>query len=246
MKTSSIPHEKPSAFLHSRSAYRLRFEAGLVLSLGVTLVFLNLPYAGRLPEVHDGLTAPPAQERIAIEEVAITHVLPPPMAEVVRVGPSPYLTFTEVPDHVAIPDAGNAFDAGLTAPLQAGTPATYVVPGPPPPPPSVAAPIEPEAEIFVAVEEMPEMLGGIARLYELLRYPEMARRANMEGRVIVEVIIERDGRPSNPTVIRSAGPMLDQAAIEAISQLVFRPGKQRNQPVRVRYAIPVTFRLVSQ
>lgn len=180
-----------------------------------------------------------------MEEIAITHVLPPPMAEVVRVGPSPFLTFTEVPDHVVIPEVGQAFDAGLSVPLQTGPPATYTAPGPPPPPP-VATSAEPEAEIFVVVEEMPEMLGGISRLYELLHYPEMARKAGMEGRVVVEVVIERDGRPSNPTVLRSAGPILDQAAIEAISQLVFRPGKQRNQPVRVRYSIPVTFRLTSR
>lgn len=246
MKTSYATPQGPSAFLHSRSAYRLRFEAGLVLSLGLTLLLLNLPYAGRLPEVHDGYTAPPAQERIAMEEVAITHVLPPPAAEVVRVGPSPFLNYVEVPDHTPVPETGATFDAGFTAPMQAGPPSTYVPPGPPPPPPVAAAPAEPEADIFVAVEEMPEILGGMPRLYELLEYPEMARRAGIEGRVIVEVVIERDGRPSNPTIVRSAGPMLDQAAVDAILQLVFRPGKQRNQPVRVRYAIPVTFRLISR
>jgi len=244
MKTSYISPAKPSAFLHSRSAYRLRFEAGLIISLGLTLLLLNLPYTGRLPEVHNGYSAPPEQERIAMEEVAITRILPPPVAEVVRVGPSPYLTFVEVPDHVSVPEAGHVFDAGITTVPQAGPAGVYAPPAPPLPPP-VAVATEPEVDLFMVVEEMPEMLGGISRLYELLRYPEMARRAGMEGRVVVEVIIERDGRPSSPTVIRSAGPMLDEAAVEAIMQLVFRPGRQRNQPVRVRYAIPVSFRLTT-
>lgn len=119
-----------------------------------------------------------------------------------------------------------------------------------PPPPPTQAPGEPkeegeeedeELEYFIAVEEMPSIIGGMDALYEVLEYPDLARRAGVEGRVIVQFIIDEEGNVRNPQVIRGVGAGLDEAAVEAIKQLRFNPGRQRGRPVAVQYTIPVTF-----
>ncbi len=71
----------------------------------------------------------------------------------------------------------------------------------------------------------------------------MARKAGMEGLVVVGFVVEPDGSISSIHVIKSAGKILDQAAIEAVKKLHFKPGKQRGKPVRVRMALPIRFQL---
>ena len=65
----------------------------------------------------------------------------------------------------------------------------------------------------------------------------------MEGLVIVQVVVEPDGTGSNPIVAKSAGKVLDDAAIEAVKQLRYKPGRQRGRAVRVKLAIPIRFML---
>ncbi len=119
-----------------------------------------------------------------------------------------------------------------------------------PPPPPAPAPGDPKAEeeeeeeeleYFIAVEEMPTIIGGMDALYDVLEYPDLARRAGVEGRVVVQFIIDEEGNVLNPQVIRGVGAGLDEAAVEAIKQLRFNPGRQRGRPVAVQYTIPVTF-----
>jgi protein TonB len=72
----------------------------------------------------------------------------------------------------------------------------------------------------------------------------MELRAGIEGRVIVQFVVHPDGHLSDFQVVRSVTPGLDAAAVEAIrTQARFRPGRQRGVAVRVRFTIPVTFRL---
>jgi protein TonB len=82
-------------------------------------------------------------------------------------------------------------------------------------------------------------------LQSLADYPEIARKAQMEGTVVVRVVVNLDGKPSDPDVLRSAGAILDKAAIDAVMKLEFKPGRQRNRPVRTMMAIPVKFQLSS-
>ena len=100
-----------------------------------------------------------------------------------------------------------------------------------------------DPDVFAVVEQMPEMIGGPMAFYEALRYPEMARRAGIEGRVIIQFIVDADGSVSNPRVLRGIGGGTDEAAIEAITKMKFTPGMQRGQPVKVRMTQPVVFRL---
>lgn len=111
----------------------------------------------------------------------------------------------------------------------------------PPPPPPIA---EREAgDVFVVVEQMPEMIGGQRALFDALEYPELARRAGIEGRVILQFIVDVEGNVINPTVVRGAGAGLDQAALDAISQMRFNPGMQRGRAVPVQMTQPIIFRL---
>ncbi len=112
---------------------------------------------------------------------------------------------------------------------------------PPPPPPPQEEPDEPE--IFVIVEQMPELIGGVAQLIKDSKYPDLARKAGLEGTVVVQFIVGADGIPIEPQVVKSVAEILDNAAVEAVMKQRFRPGRQRGQPVPVRMAMPVKFRL---
>ncbi|MCH8556895.1 MAG: M56 family metallopeptidase [Balneolia bacterium] len=112
--------------------------------------------------------------------------------------------------------------------------------------PSPGDKTESDFEVFMVVEEMPQMVGGQMALYEALTYPEMARRGGIEGRVIMQFIVNEDGSVSDMDIVRSAGAGgLDEAAIEAMSQMEFTPGIQRGRAVKVQMTQPVIFRLNS-
>ncbi|NGP88530.1 M56 family metallopeptidase [Fodinibius halophilus] len=96
---------------------------------------------------------------------------------------------------------------------------------------------------FVAVEKMPELIGGLASLQKKIDYPEMARKAGIEGRVIVQFIVNEQGQVENPQVIRGIGGGADKEALRVIKQAKFKPGTQQDQKVRVQYSLPITFRL---
>ena len=105
-----------------------------------------------------------------------------------------------------------------------------------------------EAEVFVVVEVLPEFVGGDEARQKFLRdnlvYPKVARETGMEGRVVVEFVVEPDGKLSNFKVARGAAPALDEEALRVAKLMPkWKPGKQRGKEVRVRYTMPITFTL---
>jgi protein TonB len=115
---------------------------------------------------------------------------------------------------------------------------------PPPPPPPTEDEIDDTASIFVAYDEPPEPIGGFAAIQEKLVYPEIARKAGVEGRVYVQVIIDEKGNVVKATVTKSLGNNgCDEAAVLAIKSVKWRPAKQRDKPVKVSVGIPVVFKL---
>lgn len=96
---------------------------------------------------------------------------------------------------------------------------------------------------FVAVEDLPEPIGGIAAIQRLVVYPEIAKRAGVEGTVYVEAFVDESGAVTKAAVVKGIGAGCDEAAVEAIKKTKFRPGKQRGKPVKVRMSIPIRFRL---
>lgn len=103
-------------------------------------------------------------------------------------------------------------------------------------------------DVFDVVENMPSFPGNQAAMIKYiadnLRYPAKAEDAGIQGRVIISMIIEKDGSISNPSIMRSVNPDLDAEAIRIISNMPkWNPGTQRGEKVRVRYTVPVMFRL---
>ena len=117
--------------------------------------------------------------------------------------------------------------------------------------PPVEAPVEEEEEevIFVVVESMPEFPGGQQALFKYLaenvKYPVIAQENGIQGRVICQFVVNRDGSIVDVVAVRSSGePSLDKEAIRVIQSMPkWKPGKQRGKPVRVKYTVPVNFRL---
>ncbi len=110
-------------------------------------------------------------------------------------------------------------------------------------PPLLPTDDEEPTQVFVVVEEMPELIGGLAALQRKIRYPVIARKAGVEGRVILQFIIDEQGRVSESKVVRSIGAGCSEEALRVLQTMRFRPGKQRGKPVKVKMSLPVTFRL---
>ena len=107
---------------------------------------------------------------------------------------------------------------------------------------------ENEDEVFTVVEAMPKFPGGQAGLFQYLarsiKYPVIAQKSKEQGRVIIQMIIGKDGSLSNIKVLRSVSPSLDAEAVRVVGNMPkWEPGMQKGQPVSVKYTIPIVFRL---
>ena len=105
-----------------------------------------------------------------------------------------------------------------------------------------------EQEIFTVVEEMPSFPGGMGECMKFLskniNYPSISQENGVQGRVIVQFVVNTDGSIVDPVVVRGVDPYLDKEALRVIKMMPkWSPGKQRNKPVRVKYTVPVMFRL---
>lgn len=101
---------------------------------------------------------------------------------------------------------------------------------------------------FDVVEQMPEFPGGMPELMKFLqenvKYPEEAMKNGIQGRVLIQFIVEKDGSISEAKVIKKVNEHLDAEALRVIGEMPkWTPGKQKGQEVRVKFVLPVTFRL---
>ena len=107
-----------------------------------------------------------------------------------------------------------------------------------------------EEEIFTVVEQEPAFPGGDEALYEFIGknvvYPRAARDAGIEGIVVVEFVVEPNGKLSHVTAIRKVAPSLDEEAVRVVKMLpAWSPGKQRGKAVRSRFRLPINFQLTN-
>ena len=105
-----------------------------------------------------------------------------------------------------------------------------------------------DSEIFQVVEERPQFPGGDAELMKFLQqninYPKEAQEQGKQGRVIVQFVVNKDGSITGDSIVRSVDPQLDAEAVRVVRSMPnWTPGKQKGKPVRVRFTLPVTFRL---
>ena len=117
----------------------------------------------------------------------------------------------------------------------------------PPPPPPAPKP-EVSNKVFDVVEEMPSFPGGQGALMSFLnsniKYPVVAQENGVQGRVIVGFVVERDGSITDVKIMRSVDPSLDREAQRVVKSMPkWKPGKQNGSAVRVKYTVPVVFRL---
>lgn len=213
--------KKPESNL--RNYYPIFWQTGLLVTLVFFLVAVNVDLRpGEGEDYHAE-----EQELIEMEEIIQTQheETPPPP-------PRPPVP-QEVPDDEIIED----HDFDIDAEMRLDGPAEL------PPPPPQEEEEEEEEDFFTVVEQMPELIGGLAELQASINYPDQARRAGIEGRVFVQFIVNEQGEVENPQVIRGIGGGADEEAIRAVREARFRPGMQRGRPVRVQYSLPIVFQL---
>jgi len=221
---SILNSKKPQADL--RNYYNLYLQFGLIVALLVLLVAFNVHFT---PKGGKNFSEP-EQETVKMEEVVQTKQQekpPPPPRPPVPV---------EVPNDAVINDSPIDLNAELDLDAPLNLP-------PPPPPANADNKKKDDQQVFVVVEKMPKLIGGLAKLQSSIKYPELARKAGIEGRVYVEFVVDEHGRVEKPHVVRGIGGGCDEAAIEAVKKARFVPGMQRGRPVKVRYSLPIVFKL---
>ena len=210
----------------------LRKTYGVVVEIGMIAALLLLILAFRM-NLDRGDTMEfqqIEQEVVQMEEILQTKQIqkpPPPPRPPVPV---------EVPNDEIIEDD----ELDLDASLDIEEPLANL---PPPPPPEEEEEPEPEPEIFVVVEQMPELIGGLGEIQKKIKYPEIARKAGVEGRVIIQFIVDESGSVSDPAVVRGIGAGCDEEALRVVRDAKFKPGKQRGKSVKVKMSLPITFKL---
>ena len=118
-------------------------------------------------------------------------------------------------------------------------------------PKTEAAPVSGDNKVYETVEQMPEFPGGMEEMMKFLQrniqYPANAAKNEVEGRVILQFVVEKDGQIGDVKVVRSVDPELDAEAMRVVKSMPnFIPGRQDGKPVAVFYTIPISFKLQSK
>lgn len=206
--------------------YTILLEAGLMLALGLLIILFRVNFTATATEVIEFVE----QEVVEMEEIVQTQQrerVPPP--------PRP-------PVPVSVPNTEIIEDVQILINAELDLGAFLDIPPPPPPAEEKGGTkASEEDDFFIVVEQMPVLIGGIEALHKEIRYPEMALRASIQGRVHVQFIVNERGEVENPIVLRGIGGGCDEEALRVVSKMKFHPGLQRGRPVRVLYNLPVVF-----
>ena len=211
-----------------RKNYLITLEGGFILSILIFIVAFKVDLNF---DTSDNQIVIQQQEEIFIEEIIQTKQelkapAPPRPSEPIEVPNDEILE-----DEILEIDAELDFDEPMDIPV---------------PPKPIQQQDDVEEEIFVVVENPPFFIGGIAAVQSHISYPPLALKAGIEGRVIVQFVIDKTGKVLDPKVIRGIGGGCDEEAVLAVLKAKFQPGLQRGRPVSVRYTLPITFRINSK
>lgn len=198
-------------------------QIGLVLALVILIGAFKVNFA---PE-GDFQVVQVEQEIVQMEEIQQTKQIekPPPP-------PKPPVPI-EVPDDEVLEDEDLDLDVSLELDEE-------IINLPPPP---AEEEEEEEPEIFMIVEDMPELIGGLGAIQKKIKYPEIAKKAGVEGRVFVQFVVDTNGNVVDPVVVRGIGAGCDEEAVRAVAGAKFKPGRQRGKAVPVKMSLPITFKL---
>ena len=204
--------------------------------VGLAVLFVGFEWSDReITIVQDqGVADIIAEEEVEITRPEDTPPPPPPPP-----APAVAEVLTVVEDDVKLDDVEivSSEDDAASAQVEAYTP-----------PAVVEEEEESSQQIFTVVETMPEFPGGQGALLQYLaksiKYPVIAQENGIQGRVSCSFVVNKDGSIVDAEVIRGVDPSLDKEALHVINSMPkWSPGKQRGKPVRVKYTVPVTFRL---
>ncbi len=220
--------KSPKADLESKK--RIFLQIGIAVALGAALVAFEWKHYER-PDIDFGVLE---IDFIEEEDIPITRQEQPPPPP----PPEPSQELIIVDDDVELEEEFIIdIDADVFTEIQEFTPIIF----------------EEEEEIaedviFTVVEDQPEFPGGeTARqqfLNDNLRYPQMAREAGIQGTVFVTFVVEVDGSVTDVRIVRGIGGGCDEEAMRVVRMMPnWQPGRQRGQPVRVQFVMPIRFRL---
>lgn len=202
--------------------YRRVFETSLIIALA--LLIIAFKYFPEFEQTELNLEGP--QELVQVEDVEATKQEaappPPPKPPIPIEAPS-----DEVLEDIEISETELDVDAEVAAP----------------PPPVEEEEEEVEPVFFVAVEQQPEPIGGLEGIQKRIVYPEIAKRAGVQGRVFVKAYVDENGNVVKVELLKGIGAGCDEAAMEAVKNTKFSPGRQRGKPVKVQVSIPIVFKL---
>ncbi|RPI74160.1 MAG: energy transducer TonB [Ignavibacteriales bacterium] len=208
----------------TRFNYKVVIKLSFILSLSVMIfAFKFFPYLEKGSIVLEG-----PQELFTVEDIqqTIHEKLPPPPP------PKPNIIIAAPSDELLEDVDISSTEIDFTEEVSA-----------PPPPKKENIVIEEEPTFFVAVEEMPTPVGGIAAIQSRIKYPEIARRAGLEGTVYILAYLSEEGVVVKTEIAKGIGGGCDEEAEKAVKETRFTPGKQRGKPVKVKVMIPVKFQL---
>jgi protein TonB len=202
-----------------KGKYRITIKIALILSLSIIIAaFKFFPQIGEKEWITSQF-----QDVITIEDVINTvqkHKLPKPPER-----PQIIEAIDEVPEDIVLSDVSLDLNAVLDKP---------------PALPDRQKVIEDEP-FFNWAEEMPQPIGGLKAIQEKVVYTEIAKRMDLEGKVIVEAWIDKEGNVTEAFILKDIGGGLGEEALYAVLETKFFPGKQRGNPVNVKMVIPIKF-----
>lgn len=207
----------------------LFFMVGLILALGAT--YGAFSYGTRDEVKEDGPVAQVSEEAEEMTDITRQETPPPPP-------PPPPQTIEVVENDADVQEADiQSTETDETEVIETIVQEQVEV-----------AETTKEPEIFTVVEESPEFPGGegamMKYIAENLDYPPLARENNIQGRVVLSFVVNEDGHISDIKVVKDLGYGTAEAAIKVVKSMPrWKPGKQRNKPVKVRFNLPIRYQL---
>jgi protein TonB len=204
--------------------YTVMLEGGMVIALVLFIIAMTVDIH---PEKKKDVSAE-NQQVVKMKKVKQTEQKkkpPPPSAPVVPV---------KVPNDAALKNNDISFDVDISNNQDL----------PSPPKQQHEGSKKHKEKIFVAVGKMPKLKGGYPALQKKVKYPASCKNANIQGRVTVQFVVNKQGQPTNVHVVRGIGGGCDEAAVKAVKKYArFSVGRQRGKPVKVQMSLPIVFRL---
>ncbi len=204
-----------------RSKYKLYVEISFIIAL--VFIIAAFKFSPNVKRVQKYIEPDPEIIKVElIENTVIKKIIPPPSPQI----PIP----TEIQDDL-LPDVKfESTDLSENTNIKLPPKYDHKV-------------VEEEPETFIVVEKLPEPIGGLAGLQKKLHYNKAALYAEIEGTVVIEAVVDKQGKVKEAKIIKSLPGGLDEIALKAVMETKFYPGEQRGKPVQTRFSIPIKFKL---